>query len=186
MAIDQEARRKRRVEMFRQVAAERVGKLNLAWIEFEQGAGDPAAFLREAHTLKGEASLTGFALAAKLVHAVEDYVKLVRDRGAPPAERDGDLILNGLDLGLRLAQGAPQASSVEAHGVIARGAALGGKPLDLTPAPTVSITPAPLAYASAQATRAMSAVEDSSGKTTPTPVLVRKENSIRVTSEKID
>jgi two-component system, chemotaxis family, sensor kinase CheA len=186
MAIDQEARRKRRVEMFRQVAAERVGKLNLAWIEFEQGAGDPAAFLREAHTLKGEASLTGFAQAAKLVHAVEDYVKLVRDRGAPPAERDGDLILNGLDLVLRLAQGAPDASSLEADAFIARVSALVGKPLDLTPAPTVSMTPAPLSNASAQATRALSAAEDSSGKATPTPVLVRKENSIRVTSEKID
>ena len=53
MAVDQEARRKRRVEMFRQVAAERVGKLNLMWIEFERNAGDPAIFLREAHTLKG-------------------------------------------------------------------------------------------------------------------------------------
>jgi hypothetical protein len=95
MAIDQEARRLRRVEMFRQVAAERIGKLNLAWIEVERGAGDAAAFLREAHTLKGEASLTGFALASKLVHAVEDYVKYVRDRGDAPVERDGDLILGG-------------------------------------------------------------------------------------------
>src|SRR6202142_4600892 len=120
MAIDQEARRKRRVEMFRQVAAERVGKLNLAWIEFEQGAGDPAAFLREAHTLKGEASLTGFALAAKLVHAVEDYVKLVRDRGAPPAERDGDLILNGLDLVLRLFPGAPEAPFLRTDAFVRR------------------------------------------------------------------
>jgi hypothetical protein len=72
---------------------ERIGKLNLVWIEFEQGSSDPAAFLREAHTLKGEASLTGFALASKLVHAVEDYVKLVRDRGegASRARRRFDL-----------------------------------------------------------------------------------------------
>ena len=84
MAVDQEARRAKRMEMFRQVAAERIAKLNLLWIDAERAAGDPAPFLREAHTLKGEASLTGFVLASKSVHALEGYVKLVRDRGTPP------------------------------------------------------------------------------------------------------
>jgi chemotaxis protein histidine kinase CheA len=186
MAIDQEARRLRRVEMFRQVAEERVGKLNLAWIEFEQSAGDPAAFLREAHTLKGEASLTGFALVSKLVHAVEDYVKLVRDRGEAPGERDGDLILSGLDLVLRLTQGDPDAPSLEADAFIARVAGLLGKPIDATPGPAVLLTPAPVSQPPPEAPRARPAAEDSSGKTTPAPVLVRKESSIRVTAEKID
>ncbi|HEY5284410.1 MAG TPA: Hpt domain-containing protein, partial [Polyangia bacterium] len=126
----QEARRQRRVEMFRQVAAERIGKLNLAWIEVERNAGDAAAFLREAHTLKGEASLMGFALASKLVHALEDYVKLVRDRGDAPAERDGDLILGGLDLVSRLSQGEPDQPSGEADALLAEVSALLGKPAD--------------------------------------------------------
>ena len=186
MAIDQEARRQRRVEMFRQVAAERVGKLNLVWIEFEQGPGDAAAFLREAHTLKGEASLTGFALASKLVHAVEDYVKLVRDRDEGPAERDGDLILNGLDLVLRLVQGEPDASSLEADAFIARVAALSGGSQDASAGTPAPCTPA-LAKPSPAKTPAPLAVrEDGTGRTTPAPVAARKESSIRVTSEKID
>jgi two-component system, chemotaxis family, sensor kinase CheA len=186
MAIDFEARRQRRVEMFRQVAVERVGKLNLVWIEFEQSAADPAAFLREAHTLKGEASLTGFALVSKLVHAVEDYVKLVRDRGDGPGERDGDLILNGLDLVLRLTQVDPDAPSLEADAFIARVAALLGKAVDppaATPAPAapVLVKDPPSRNVASTATRGNSA-----GRSTPPPVLVRKESSVRVTSEKID
>jgi chemotaxis protein histidine kinase CheA len=186
MAIDEEARRQRRVEMFRQVAAERIGKLNLVWIEFEQGSGDPAAFLREAHTLKGEASLIGFALATKLVHAVEDYVRLVRDRGDGPAERDGDLILNGLDLVLRLTQGEPDAPSLEADAFIARVAVLLGKVLDSpagTPAP---VTPAPAKVSPKRTPAPITTHEDSAGRATPAPVVARKESSIRVTSEKID
>ena len=172
MAMDQEARRQRRVEMFRQVAAERIGKLNLAWIEFEQGAGDPAAFLREAHTLKGEASLTGFALVSKLVHAVEDFVKLVRDRGEPPGQQDGDLLLGGLDLVLRLTQGEPEALSPEGDIFMARVAGL---------VPPTSQVTSPLQTLPVIAPR-----EGSPDRATPAPVLVRKENSIRVTAEKID
>ena len=186
MAIDFEARRQRRVEMFRQVAVERVGKLNLVWIEFEQSAADPAAFLREAHTLKGEASLTGFALVSRLVHTVEDYVKLVRDRGDGPGERDGDLILNGLDLVLRLTQVDPDAPSLEADAFIARVAALMGKAVHFPAATPAPATPAlgkdPPSRDVAQA----AARDDSAGRSTPPPVLVRKESSVRVTSEKID
>jgi chemotaxis protein histidine kinase CheA len=187
MAIDQEARRLRRVEMFRQVAAERIGKLNLAWIEVERGAGDAAAFLREAHTLKGEASLTGFALASKLVHAVEDYVKYVRDRGAAPVERDGDLILGGLDLVLRITQGDPDALSSEADALLAKVSALLGKPAESVPSPLMpaAAVPAPWALPPPQAPIAKPTHEDAAGKT-PASVLVHKEVSIRVTSEKID
>ncbi len=185
MAIDQEARRQRRVEMFRQVAAERVGKLNLVWIEFEQGSSDPSAFLREAHTLKGEASLTGFALAAKLVHAVEDYVKLVRDRGEGPAERDGDLILNGLDLVLRLTQGEPDASSLEADAFLSRVAALLGKTSDSLATPT-PIPSEPAKIQQSPAPPLLATRDDANVRATPAPVPVRKESSIRVTAEKID
>jgi two-component system chemotaxis sensor kinase CheA len=189
VAIDQEARRLRRIEMFRQVATERVGKLNLLWIEVEQaGGGDPAGFLREAHTLKGEASLTGFGIASKLVHAVEDYVKLVRDRGRAPQERDGDLILSGLDLVLRLVQGEPDAPSGEAEAFLAKVHGLLGKT-------TVPPGPAPAEIVGA-AERPAQPVEGpgkgqttpspDTGKGTPAPVSMRKESSIRVTAEKID
>ena len=186
MAIDQEARRQRRMEMFRQVAAERIGKLNLAWIEVERSAGDPAAFLREAHTLKGEASLTGFALAARLVHSLEDYVKLVRDRGDAPAERDGDLILGGLDLVSRLTQGEPEAPSSEAEAFVVKVSALLGKTTEVPPGSAAPATHASAAPPSLPVDDARRVVEDATGKSTPAPVAVRRESSIRVTSEKID
>lgn len=159
--------------MFRQVAAERLSKLNLLWIEVESAGADPAPFLREAHTLKGEASLTGFALVSKSVHALEDYVKLVRDRRRAPGQADGDLILGGLDVIGRLVQDDPDAASAEAEALVAKvvaaqaGAAVGA------PAAAAAIAPA-------------LEVEDASGKNTPAPVVVKRETSIRITAEKID
>lgn len=176
MAGGDEARRQRRVAMFRQVATERIAKLNLLWIEVERRAGDPGLFLREAHTLKGEASLTGFALVAKLVHAVEDYVKLVRERGGLPAAGDGDFIFSGLDLILRLTQGLPDATSGEADVFMAQVvAARGGVPS----APAVTAPP----EASAEPASADSVSDTAEA---PIPAGPRKGSSIRVTPEKID
>jgi chemotaxis protein histidine kinase CheA len=176
MAASEEGRRERRIAMFRQVAAERIGKLNLLWIEIERRAGDPAAFLREAHTLKGEASLTGYATVTKLVHALEDHVKMVRDRGGLPAAGDGDLILSGLDLTHRLTQGAPDAASAEADAIMAQVAvARGGSPATEAPATGAPVlTPGPVVGAEAG---------DGPG-TDPGPA--RLASSIRVTPEKID
>ena len=109
MPIDQEARRQKRLETFRQVVAERVGRRNLAWIDFETMGVDPAGFLRESHTLKGEASLTGFLEVSRLVHLIEGFVKLVRDRRQGPDQRAGDLVLRGLDLITALVQAEPGA-----------------------------------------------------------------------------
>ena len=100
--------------MFRQVAGERIGRLNLAWIDFETKGVDPAGFLREGHTLKGEASLTGFVEVSRLVHIIEGFVKLVRDQHGRPDQHAGDLILRGLDLVSELVQSEPGAWSSEA------------------------------------------------------------------------
>ena len=188
MAAGEEGRRGRRIAMFRQVAAERIAKLNLLWIEVERRAGDPAAFLREAHTLKGEASLTGFPLVSRLVHAVEDYVKLVRDRGGLPAEGDGDVILGGLDLTLRLTQGPPDAASSEADAFVAQVASARGAPLTPAPLPIarpLPQTPPSISPAAEPASQA-AMPEDSNGKTAPGPPPARAGSSIRVTAEEID
>jgi two-component system, chemotaxis family, sensor kinase CheA len=186
VAIDQEARKQRRLEMFRQVAAERLGKLNLLWIEVESGAADPALFLREAHTLKGEASLTGFAQVSKSVHALEDYVKLVRDRGSPPVQADGDLILGGLDLIGRLTHGDPDAVSAEAQALVAKvtAAQVGGS----APPPAVlgAECAASVPRSPVQASPAASDTDDPTGKNTPAATVVKRETSIRITAEKID
>ena len=180
MAAGEEGRRERRVALFRQIAAERIAKLNLLWIEIERRAGDPAAFLREAHTLKGEASLTGFATVTKLVHALEDYVKLVRDRGGLPAAGDGDLVLAGLELALRLTQGAPEAASGEVDALVAQVASARG-----TPPPVVGTPSAPPA-----ALLVEPASEAVAGEVGDRPAAgqapARMEGSIRVTAEKID
>src|SRR5512138_277588 len=147
MASGEEARRERRIAMFRQVAAERVSKLNLLWIEIERRAAGAAPFLREAHTLKGEASLTGFASVSRVLHAVEDYVKLINQRGGLPAEGDGDVILGGLDLVLKLTQSAPEETASAADAFVAQVTAARGAPLTprpiLSPPPTVPATPPP-------------------------------------------
>ncbi len=114
MAGDPAARRQRRIEAFRQVAAERVGRLHLSWIDFESKGGDAAAFLRESHTLKGEASLIGFAQISHLVHALEGYVKWLRTRAERSQPQAGDRVIRALELVGRMVQAEPEAESAEA------------------------------------------------------------------------
>ncbi len=171
MSVGEDARRERRIAMFRQVAAERVAKLNLLWIEIERRAGDPALFLREAHTLKGEASLTGFATVTKVVHAVEDEVKRIREQGGLPAAGDGDRVLGGLDLIRRLALEAPGAPSAEAEAFVAQAAT----------APGSVSPPLPDPVATASSEESVLAEDAPSS-----PAVTRPSSTIRVTPEKID
>lgn len=89
----------KRLEAFRGVAEERVVRMNLGWIQFEQG--ELAALnelLREAHTLKGECSLMGFASVGGLIHAVEDALAPLREGGIPDASGQlGDDVLDAFD-----------------------------------------------------------------------------------------
>jgi chemotaxis protein histidine kinase CheA len=183
MAVDQEARRRRRLEMFRQVATERLTKLNLLWMDVESAAADPSPFLREAHTLKGEASLTGFSAVSKAVHAIEDYVKSIRDRGAPPVQSDGDLILGGLDLLTRLTQEDPDVPSGEAEAFLIRVAQLLGKPpMDVTPPPMIVAESVRSVRRHDRETPSL----DEAALKTPPPVVAKREASIRITPEKIE
>jgi chemotaxis protein histidine kinase CheA len=172
-------RRERRLAMFRQVAAERIARLNVLWIEGERRAGDLAPFLREAHTLKGEASLMGFAVVAKVLHAVEDYVKLVSDQGQAPAEGEGDVILSGLALALELAQGAPENKSAAADTFLAQVAEVRERP-----SASASVPTAPSSVPSAPA--ALAEGEPLAEKPTVSTLATRMDSSIRVTAEKID
>ena len=166
MPIDQEARRQKRLETFRQVVAERVGRLNLAWIDFETKGVDPAGFLRESHTLKGEASLTGFLEVSRLVHLIEGFVKLVRDRRQGPDQRAGDLVLRGLDLITALVQAEPGAWPSEATALVAEVQAL----LTRGEADANPILPAPSTLSLVPIRAAPP----------------RRETSVRIASEKID
>jgi chemotaxis protein histidine kinase CheA len=107
---NQATKRVERLQMFREVAVERISRLNLLWIEFEQTTGDPSPFLREVHTLKGEASLMGFVHVSRLIHAVETFVKALRDSHLQLKELDGDLVLAGLDLTQTATEGDAEAT----------------------------------------------------------------------------
>jgi two-component system, chemotaxis family, sensor kinase CheA len=182
MGVGDDGRRERRIAMFRQVAAERIAKLNLAWIEIERRAAEPDAFLREAHTLKGEASLTGFVAVSHLLHAVEDYVKLVHDRGGPPVGGDGDTILSGLDLALRLAMGSPEAASKDVDDFLAQVATARGSPPPARPLPSPN-PPSQEGETSGIPQGRVAETEERSGSTNGP---ARPERSIRVTADKID
>lgn len=108
MASEKEGVQARRIATFRQTAAERLGRLNLAWVRFEQGeAGAGSEFMREAHTLKGEASLLGFGAIKRVTHHIETLVAptLESSRALDPAL--GDMVLAGLDLLGSLLERAP-------------------------------------------------------------------------------
>jgi two-component system, chemotaxis family, sensor kinase CheA len=111
MAKDNAASRQR-LETFRSVAAERFARVNLLWIQFEQGNAERATIdelLREIHTLKGEASLMGFAVAAAATHTLEDLVQWAVRLDRAPDSATGDLVLEGLDLVDDIIQGDPSA-----------------------------------------------------------------------------
>ena len=100
MSTPQSAAERRRLETFRTLASERLTRLNLGWIQIEQGQGDPglsAQLQRELHTLKGEAGLLGFAAMAQVCHRLEDLLRsaLAQDSVDPST---GDVVLRGLDL----------------------------------------------------------------------------------------
>jgi len=89
--VSTEERRGKRLVAFRATAAERVARLNLAWIQHEQGAAGALAELkRELHSLKGEASLMGETRIAELAHVIEDLL-------AADGTVDGDRVLAELD-----------------------------------------------------------------------------------------
>jgi chemotaxis protein histidine kinase CheA len=94
-----EAPQARRIATFRQTAGERIGRLNLAWVRFEQGETSAAAeFMREAHTLKGEASLLGFVAMKRIAHHIETLVTTALESAGDVDASIGDSVLEGLDL----------------------------------------------------------------------------------------
>ncbi len=69
------------LEKFRQVVYERSRTLSDQYEKLIEGADEAIAdaLMRELHTLKGESRMMGFAAAGRVVHALEDAVKLTRE-----------------------------------------------------------------------------------------------------------
>lgn len=85
MSSPQGTAERRRLEMFRALGSERITRLNLGWIQFEQGDAEPglaAELLRELHTLKGEAGLLGYSALASICHQLEELLRIVLPQGS--------------------------------------------------------------------------------------------------------
>lgn len=110
-----EAPQARRIATFRQTAGERIGRLNLAWVRFEQGEATAGAeFMREAHTLKGEASLLGFVAMKRVAHHIETLVTPALESAGAVDASVGDAVLEGLDLLGALLERDPDDAAPEA------------------------------------------------------------------------
>lgn len=95
-----EPHQRKRLEAFRGIAEERLTRLNLLWVQLEQGLGEPEAMrdlARELHTLKGEAALMGLSQVAAQIHGLEELLR-PHFAGAPVDAAVGDQLLRGLDL----------------------------------------------------------------------------------------
>lgn len=121
MASDSEKREKR-LQTFRTLVSERTAKLNVAWIQIEQGIGDRETvneLKRILHTLKGDASLLAFKAIADIAHAVEDLVVCTAEAGRLPGQDAGQTILDALDTIMTLAERAPEDPAPEADAICA-------------------------------------------------------------------
>src|SRR5689334_15929312 len=119
MASEKEGPQPRRIATFRQTATERLGRLNLAWVRFEQGeARAGAEFMREAHTPKGEASCLGFGAIKRVTHHVETLVAPALESSGALDPSLGDTVLEGLDLLGSLLQRAPDDPAPDAAAYI--------------------------------------------------------------------
>jgi chemotaxis protein histidine kinase CheA len=88
------------LEDFRQGTAERIEKINLAWIALEQEPGNQEAgeeLARQLHSLKGEAKMMGFSDVSLVAHRTEELVLIAKQRGFDVPDGFGDLILAAAD-----------------------------------------------------------------------------------------
>jgi chemotaxis protein histidine kinase CheA len=171
VAGGKEERRAQRLQMFRTVVRERVERMNLSWIELEQGAGGRASgdvLARELHSLKGDASLMGFASVARLAHTLEDAVLATARAGISPPPAAGDLVLRGFDLVLRLVDEDPDAAPAEAKSLSADLVALASGAAPAAPVPGHGGTDAPPVPTPSAAART---ARPASGAATAAPAL---------------
>ncbi len=125
-----EERRAALIGKFKEVAAERVGKLSRLWLKLEQTPSDAAAageLLREIHTLKGEAKTVGFPEISVLSHRLESLLLFAQGQGFAVNRSSSDLVLRAVDrLSAMLRDEADQGALEELLVALDVGAAQGG------------------------------------------------------------
>lgn len=152
------------LEMFRGIAAERLTRLNLQWVQLEQNlAGEEAVsgMLRELHTLKGEASMMGFPQLVAILHGLEELLS-AQAAGAPADALTGDLVLRTLDMVSAAVDKSTDAPAAEAAELLTTL----GQPRNNDPEPA--------------------SVHHPVRREAARPAPLNRENSVRVTSAKLD
>ncbi len=89
------------LDKFLAVSAERIERLNSAWIALERDATRLDSLeeaMRDIHTIKGESRIMGFKLASDVAHRTEDLLLLAKQRGFEDVADVGELLLRGFDL----------------------------------------------------------------------------------------
>ncbi len=97
--MDQDKIRAAFLEKFRQIACERLAALEDLFCLVRDTPTDQASsekLMRELHTLKGESRMMGFADAGRILHAVEDALKLHREDDFSKLESLEDLFRESL------------------------------------------------------------------------------------------
>ena len=115
-------KREKHLQTFRSLVVERTNKLNVAWIQIEEGAGapeTPADLLGTLHTIKGDAGLLGFSAVVDVAHGIEDLFGRIMASGQPPDQDTGQTILDAFDMVVTLAARAPDDPAPEAKDMLA-------------------------------------------------------------------
>ena len=131
------------VDVFREEAHERLGEMVACLLAVE--AGNPPAdaidlLFRQAHTLKGGASMVGFKQASAIAHAIEDVLEPARAKGALAPELVESLLRATDDFRDALSGEPEPAHENEPAVVSPDGAPSGSSPAASRPSSSVRLT----------------------------------------------
>ncbi|HWU86487.1 MAG TPA: ATP-binding protein, partial [Kofleriaceae bacterium] len=113
----EERYRRKLLDEFRRTALDRIARISVLWIGFENAPADQDVaeeLLRELHTMKGEARMMGFSDLGLLMHRLEEiavWAQRLGGRELPPEL--GDLVMDANDVAGQLlgTPGAPAAAA---------------------------------------------------------------------------
>ena len=90
---------------FKAETKEHLGNLNQGILDLEKDPGNTALLenlMREAHTVKGSATMMGFSDLAEIAHKMEDGFERAPDRELNMGRADYDLLFECLDISMPL------------------------------------------------------------------------------------
>ncbi len=115
-----ESSRDRLLKQFRELVGERLGKITRSLMELEGGPSpeEGKSALRELHGLKGEARMMGFADVNRLVHEMEELVRIAEPQGYALTGGSTDALLVAADAVLDLVGAAESGTPPEVEKLV--------------------------------------------------------------------